>query len=305
MRSHLRTPDVRTHRNHHPRLHLRRPANLVGGAAALVAALLSTGCDSAPTAAAGEAKGAGAAFSAVRFAVDAHGGIQISGASRTAIEPAGTHMVSAGRAHPFARPAGKLLVVLRHWPQARTERASRAGARAPELLPPEEVRAETGFLVDTAQWVRADLDGHPLQWLRRDTIRIDTTNATPGDLARLTLSAPHGGRSGQPTPPPSGPACAGLDQRSNRSVVLPAVEAGAPVTDVLASLRTQCLKVQYASHSGGARPGTVRQILVPLTGQPLAVAVVPPPDGIEVPGRTSGSTVRVDLRRPATIVVTR
>ncbi|MFF1682037.1 hypothetical protein ACFVYG_39075 [Streptomyces sp. NPDC058256] len=300
---------MRTHRHHHP----LRPANLVGGAVALVAALLSTGCDSAPTAAAGEAKGAGAAFSAVRFAVDARGGIQISGASRTAVAPAGTHALSAGRAHPFARPAGKLLVVLRHWPQARTERASRARARAPELLPPEEVQAETGFLVDTAQWVRADLDGHPLQWLRRDTIRIDTTNATAEDpgssiespLARLTLSAPHGGRSGQPTPPPSGPACAGLDQRSNRSVVLPAVEAGAPVTDVLASLRTQCLKVQYASQSGGARPGTVRQILVPLTGQPLAVAVVPPPDGIDVPGRTPGSTVRVDRRRPATIVVTR
>ncbi|MCX5557140.1 hypothetical protein [Streptomyces sp. NBC_00038] len=305
MRTHRHdNPHGDSHDNPHPPL--RHPATLVGAAAALVAALLGTGCDPAPgAAAASEAKGAGAAFSAVRFAVDARGGIQVSGASRTAVAPAGTHVVSAGRAHPFARPAGKLLVVLRHWPQAVTERASRAGARAPELLPPEEVQAETGFLVDTAQWVRADLDGHPLQWLRRDTIRIDTTNAASGDLARLTLSAPHGGRPGQPAPPPSGPACVDLDQRTNRNVVLPAVEAGAPVTDVLASLRTQCLKVQYASHSGGARPGTVRQILVPLTGQPLAVAVAPPPDGIDVPGRTPGSTVRVDPGRPATIVVAR
>ncbi|MFJ2826318.1 hypothetical protein ACIPC1_01675 [Streptomyces sp. NPDC087263] len=306
---------MRTHRHRNPHAHPRHPATLVAGAASLVAALLGTGCTSAPTTAADETKGAGAAFSAVRFEADARGGIQVSGASRTTVAPAGTHVVAAGRTHPFARPAGKLLVVLRHWPQARTERASRAAARAPEMPPPDEVQAETGFLVDTAQWVRADLDGHPVQWLRRDTIRIDTTNPAAGDLwdstgsgsrlVGLTLSAPHGGRSGQPTSPPSGPACAGQDQRTNRNVVLPAVATGAPVTDVLASLRSQCLKVQYVSHPGGARPGTVRQIQVPLAGQPLAVAVLPPPDGIEVPGRTPGSTVRVDPGRPATIVVTR
>jgi hypothetical protein len=175
----------------------------------------------------------------------------------------------------------------------------------PELPPPEEAPVETGFLVDTASWVRADLDGHPLQWLRRDTIRVDTTNAATGDTARLTLSALHGGRHGQPTPPPSARGCEGMDGWTDRRAVLPAVEAGAPVAAVLARLRTQCLDVQYASLPGAARPGTVERILVPLVCRSNVLAAVPPDGGIELPGRTPGSTVPVDPRRPATMVVAR
>jgi hypothetical protein len=244
-------------------------------------------------------------FSTVGFTLSSRGDIQLSGASRAAVSPAGAHPVSADRAHRFARPDDKLLVVLRHWPERRTDRASRA--RAPRLPPPEEPSIETGFLVDTANWVRADLDGHPLQWVRRDTIRIDTTNAAAGDRIRLTLSAPHGGRYGQRPPPPEDRVCEGLDPLVDRRVVLPAVESGDPVVDALAGLRKQCLDIQYASLNGDrdGRPGTVQRILVPLAGQPIVTAAVPPFDGTAVPDRMAGDTVLTDPSRPATIVVAR
>ncbi|MFG2793017.1 hypothetical protein [Streptomyces sp. NPDC048419] len=57
---------------------------------------------------------------------------------------------------------------------------------------------ETGFLVDTAGRVRADLGGNRLQWLHRDTLRVDAPDTAAGDLTRITLSGPHG----QPAPPP-------------------------------------------------------------------------------------------------------
>lgn len=186
MRSHPRSHDGRAHG------YRRHSTGLVAGAAALVAALLSTGCDAAP----GKASAEDVEFSTVRFTLGSRGDIQLAGASRATVGPAGAYPVSGGRAHRFARPEGKLLVVLRHRPQTRTDRASRGRVR--RLPPLEEPSVETGFLVDTANRVRADLDGHPLQWLRRDTIRIDTTNTAAGDLTRLTLSAPHGGRHGQP-----------------------------------------------------------------------------------------------------------
>ncbi|MFI1488080.1 hypothetical protein [Streptomyces sp. NPDC020747] len=299
MHAHQRTHDARTHPYSYPRL--RHPATLVGGATALVAALLAAGCDSAPDATTGAADDP--AFSTVRFELGPRGGIQVSGASRDAVAPAGAHPASAGRAHAFDRPDGRLLVVLRHWPEPGAERASRG--RVPRLPPLDEAAVETAFLVDTANWVRADLDGHPLQWLRRDTIRIDTTNVATGDTTRLTLSAPHGGRYGQPAPPAGNRSCEGLDDWATRDAVLPEVEAGAPLADVLARLRKQCLDVQYASLPGSARPGTVEQVLVPLAGRPDALVAVPPVGGVELPGRTAGSTVPVDPRRPATMVVAR
>ncbi|WP_307531715.1 hypothetical protein [Streptomyces umbrinus] len=297
MHAHRRTHHARTH----PYPRLRHPVPLVGGATALVAALLATGCGSAPDATTGAADDS--AFSTVRFELGPRGGIQVSGASRDAVAPAGAHPASAGRAHAFDRPDGRLLVVLRHWSGPGAERASRG--RVPRLPPLDEAAVETAFLVDTANWVRADLDGHPLQWLRRDTIRIDATNIAAGDTARLTLSAPHRGRDGQPTPPAGNRSCEGLDDWATRDAVLPAVEAGAPVADVLARLRKQCLDVQYASLPGGARPGTVERVLVPLAGRPDVLVAVPTVGGTELPGRTAGSTVLVDPRRPATMVVAR
>jgi len=289
MRSQLRIHDGRAHP------HTYRATALAAGAAALTTTLLATGCDGTTATASAQ----DTAFAAVGFTVGPRGDIRLSGASRTAIAPAGTHPVTAGRAHPFTRPAGSLLVVLRHWPDTRTERASRG--RAPRMVAPEEAAVETGFLVDTEDWVRADLDGHPLQWLRRATLRIDTTNTAAGDFARLTLSGPHGGRSGQPTPPPDDRACAHLDRWTNRSVVLPVVEAGTPVGTALARLRKQCLDVQYASLPGTGRAGTVSRAVVPLAGRPNA-AVVLPPDGV---AEGPGDTVRVEPARPATLVVTR
>ena len=303
MHAHQRTHHARTHPYSTSHLYprLRHPVALVGGATALVAALLATGCDTAPDGATGAADDP--AFSTVRFELGPRGGIQVSGASRGAVVPAGAHPAPAGRAYAFDRPDGRLLVVLRHWPEPVAERASRG--RMSRLPPLDEAAVETAFLVDTANWVRADLDGHPLQWLRRDTIRIDTTNVATGDTTRLTLSAPHGGRDGQPTPPAGNRSCEGLDDWATRDVVLPEVEAGAPVADVVARLRKQCLDVQYASLPGSARPGTVERVLVPLVGRRDALVAVRPGSSVELPGRTVGSTVLVDPRRPATTVVAR
>lgn len=290
MRSHPRPHDGRGH----PRP--RRPAALRTGAAALVAALLATGCE----AAAGQGVQEKAEpFTTVRFTLGAQGGVEVHGASSDTVTPAGSYTVSAGRAHPFARPDGRLLVVLRHWPETGSERASRG--RAPRLLePPEQSAVETGFVVDTTGWALADLDGHPLQWLRDDTIRVDTTNGAVGDLTRLTLSRSHGGRSGQPQPPPGDRDCEKPSQ-----TVLPAVEPGAPVTAVLTALRERCLDVQYAALPGPGRPGTVQRVHVPLTGHPVATAFLPPLDGTTTPGRTPGDKVHTDPSRPTTLVLTR
>ncbi|MFD3835433.1 hypothetical protein ACFWWC_04130 [Streptomyces sp. NPDC058642] len=294
MRSHLRPYDGRGH----PRPH--RTAALATGAAMLVAALLATGCEAATTKAAPEAVPEKAeAFTTVRFTLGPRGGVQFHGVSRETVTAAGSYAVSAGRAHPFARPDGRLLVVLRHWPESRTERATRG--RAPRrLVPPEEAAVETGFLVDTADWVRADLDGHPLQWLRDDTIRVDTTNGTVGDLSSLTLSGPHGGRSGQPVPPPGDPACEKPSQ-----LVLPSVEPDTSVTAVLTRLRARCLDVQYATRPGKGTPGTVQRVYVPLAGHPVAAAFLPPLEGTTAPGRMPGDKIRTDPSRPTTVVVTR
>ncbi|MFC8664631.1 hypothetical protein [Streptomyces sp. NPDC057199] len=310
MHAHQRTRDTRTHPHSHPHEHRqlhshsypRHPVVLVGGVTALVAALLVTGCDSATDATSGPAAD-DPAFSTVRFELGSRGGIQVSGASRDTVAPAGAHPASAGRSHAFDRPDGRLLVVLRHWPEPVVERASRG--RASRLPPLDEAAVETAFLVDTANWVRADLDGHPLRWLRRDTIRVDTTNVAIADTTRLTLSAPHGGRYGQPTPPAGNRSCEGPDDRATRDAVLPEVEAGAPVADVLARLREQCLDVQYASLPGSARPGTVERVLVPFAGRPDTHVAAPPGGSIALPGRAAGSTVLVDPRRPATMVVAR
>lgn len=190
-------------------------------------------------------------------------------------------------------------LVLRHWPEARTERASR-GRTPPRLVPPEVAAVETGFLVDTAEWVLADLDGHPLQWLRADTIRVDTTNAAVGDLSRLTLSGPHGGRSGQPVPPPGDPTC----EKPSR-LVLPPVEPDASLTAVVTRLRARYLDIQYATLPGKGTPGTVQRVYAPLAGHPTAAAYLPPLEDTTAPGRMPGDTVLTDPSRPTTVVVTR
>lgn len=267
----------------HP--HRRRPPVLVAGAVPLVAALLATGCDAPSTATTAAEE---EAFSGVRFTLGPRSGIELSGASREAVTSAGSYPVTNGRAHPVTRPADKLLVVLRQWPQS--ERASRGTAR--RMSPPDEPAIETGFLVDTVDWTSAELDGHSLQWLRRDTIRIDTTNATVGDRTRLTLSGPHGGGPGQGETPSDNRACEGVDPSVNRHAVVPEVQPGASVASALARLREQCLDVQYASLPGG-RPGTVRSIAVPVAGQPNAAAVEP------------GDTVLTDPSRPVTVTVNR
>ena len=278
----------------------RRTAVLAAGAGALTTVLLATGCDD-PQAAA--SAGGESTFSAVRFSLDARGGIAISGASRTAVTPAGSHPATAGHAYRFDRPGDRLLVVLRHWPGSGTARASRG--RLPRQWPPEEQAVESGFLVDTAGWVRAGLDGHPLRWLRRDTIRVDVTNTAAGDLTRLTLSGPHGGGSGPPVPPPGTRVCARLDAYTPRRAVLPKVEQGTDVRTALARIRGLCLDVQYASGPGAGRPGTVRQILIPLAGRFAPSAAVPAEDGSPLPGEAPGDRVLLDPSRPATVILTR
>ncbi|MFJ8779126.1 hypothetical protein [Streptomyces sp. NPDC102476] len=99
---------------------------------------------------------------------------------------AGDRAVTGGRAYPFDRPPGKLLVVLRHWPSPSGQRAARDAVRL--LPPPDDVAIESAYFVDTGDWAPAELDGHPLRWLRRDTIRVDATKAGAVGRTHLTLS---------------------------------------------------------------------------------------------------------------------
>lgn len=265
------------------------------GAGALTTVLLATGCDGAPADSASGEK----AFSAVGFTFGARGDIAIHGASRAAVTPAGTYPVTAGRAYRFVRPGDRLLVVLRHWPESRTKRASLE--RPTRQLPPEEQPVETGFLVDTASWVRAGLDGHHLQWLRRDTIRVDATSTAAGDLTRLTLSGPHGGGPGQRVPPPTTHACTHLDPDTPRRATLPDIERGTDVTSALTRLRALCLNIQYATTPGTTHPGTVHQILLPLADQHTPSIAIPTDHTTPLPN----AQPLLDPSRPATLILTR
>ena len=280
-----------------------RGAALAAGAGVLAAVMLATGCDgTAATASAG----ARASFSTVRFTVGGPGGdVQLSGMSRSAVRPAGSHTVTAGRAHRFTRPEGRLLVVLRHWPAARIERASRG--RLPRMRPPEESAVETAFVVNTAGWVRADLDGAELQWLRGDTIRVDATNTAAGDVTHLTLSGPYGGRSGQPVRPPGTRACTRSDDDDTaaRRATLPDIEAGSTVPKALGRLSSLCLDIQYTSRPDSGRPGTVHQVLIPLATHPTATAALPPPPAATPSAPGPGERALLDPTRPATVVVAR
>jgi len=276
----------------------------LAGAAALVAALLTTGCDGAPATAEAASDSTVTEFSDVRFTLGSHGGVRIGGESRAAVRSVGAFTSAEGRAHPFTRPDDQLLVVLRHWPAPYTpERASRGRVSRP--WPPEEPSVESGFLVDTADRVRADLDGHPVDQLRRGTIRIDVTGVDADDLVRLTLTASRGTTGPARPGEAAAPACEGLDRRTSHRVVLPTIEPGTPVRDAAQALRKQCLDIQYASLPDNGPSGTVRRVLVPIAGQPLTAAVLPPPDGTAPQGHAPGDRVSTDLSRPATVVVAR
>ncbi|MEU9322897.1 hypothetical protein AB0D91_03655 [Streptomyces canus] len=287
MRSHPHRPDGRTH----------RPAALVAGAVPLALALLATGCEASTIPTATDAQ-ADDTFSSVRFTLGARGDIQVAGMSRTAVTRAGDRTVSGGRAYPFDRPPGKLLVVLRHWPSPSGQRAARDAGRL--LPPPEDAAIESAYLVDTGDWALAELDGHPVQWLRRDTIRVDATKAGAVGRTHLTLSGPRGRR-----PLPDGRACEGVDPAVNRYVVLPEVESGAAVPEVLARLRERCLDVQYVSMPGGGHRGTVRSIEIPVAGHTAPVAELPPPDGSPAQGRLPGDKILTDPSRPTRVTVIR
>ncbi|MET9454014.1 hypothetical protein ABZY05_02810 [Streptomyces canus] len=280
------------------RSHPHRPAAPVAGAVplALALALLATGCEASTTPTATDHT-----FASVRFTLGARGDIQVAGASRTAVTRSGDRTVTGGRAYPFDRPPGKLLVVLRHWPSG--VRAARDAVRL--LPPPDDVAIESAYLVDTGDWALAELDGHAVQWLRRDTIRVDTTKAGAVGRTHLTLSGPRGSRPGRITPPPDARACDGIDPAVNRYVVLPEVESGAAVPEVLARLRERCLDVQYVSMPGGGHRGTVRSIEIPVAGHTAPVAELPPTDGSPAQDRLPGDKILTDPSRPTRVLVTR
>ncbi|WP_329241899.1 hypothetical protein [Streptomyces canus] len=285
--------------------HPHRPAALVAGAVplALALALLATGCETSTTPTATDAH-ADDMFSSVRFTLGARGDIKVVGTSRTAVTRAGDRTVTGGRAYPFDRPPGKLLVVLRHWPSgASGVRAARDAVR--QLPPPDDVAIESAYLVDTGDWTLAELDGHAVQWLRRDTIRVDTTKAGAVGRTHLTLSGTRGSRPGQVTPPPHARACEGVDPAVNRYVVLPEVESGTTVPEVLARLRERCLDVQYVSMPGGGHRGTVRSIEIPVAGHTAPLAELPPTDDSPAQGRLPGDKILTDPSRPTRVLVTR
>ncbi|GLP66604.1 hypothetical protein TUSST3_32250 [Streptomyces sp. TUS-ST3] len=290
---------MRSHPHHRPDGRAHRHAVLVAAAVPLVLALPATGCDTSTTSGAAGAR-ADAAFSSVRFTLGARGDIEVAGASRTAVTRAGDRAVTGGRAYPFDRTPGKLLVVLRHWPQG--QRAARDAMRL--LPPPDDVAIESAYLVDTGDWALAELDGHPVQWLRGGTIRVDATKAGAVERVHLTLSGPRGSRPGQVTPPPDDRACEDVEPGVNRYVVLPEVESGTAVPEVHARLRERCLDVQYVSMPGGAKRGTVWWVEIPVAGPAAPVAELPPPtDGTPTHTPVPGDNILTDPSRPTTVVV--
>ncbi|WP_405721506.1 hypothetical protein OG607_10085 [Streptomyces sp. NBC_01537] len=168
--------------------------------------------------------------------------------------------------------------MLRHWPR----RESTAGA-AP---------VESGYPVDTAGWLRAELDGHPLEWVRSGTVRVDATYGKVGHTTRLTLHT-------RGRPRPGGGATCTPDPHRPRRIVLPHIAAGAPVAEVARRLRAKCLDVQYASRSADAPPGTVSSVVIPTTARAGDVAILPSD------GSPARRTVWVHPLSPATMIVAR
>lgn len=215
------------------------------------------------------------AFSPVTFTLDSSGKITVS-VGRSFVTPIGVFSVDAGVGHQFEiNPKGYLTAVFRY-------------------LSPKQGLVEAGYLIRTDRRVEPSLDGQSLAAAKGGTLRIDATEAEPGETTELTVSD-----TPQDSPVPSASASAACPDSGAVDVVLPEVSAGDSVTDTVAKLTAACLQVQYAAEESDASEGAVTRVEIPTTG-PEGTVQLPRPDET-APG--PGDKVEAAADQAATVFV--
>ncbi|MEV1078669.1 hypothetical protein AB0I98_10515 [Streptomyces sp. NPDC050211] len=209
------------------------------------------------------------------FTLDASGKITVS-VAKNFVTPIGIFSVETGVEHQFdINPKGFLTAVFRY-------------------LDPERGLVEAGYQIKTDRRVEPALDGQELAPAQGGTLRIDATDAEPGETTELTISD-----TPQDTPVPSASASACGDSGSVE-LELPEVSAGDAVADTVAELSAACLEVQYAVEEvTEPEDGTVVRVEIPTTGPEGKVQLPPVDDGAPGPGdkvtasRAQAATVHV------------
>ncbi|WP_143659280.1 SH3 domain-containing protein [Streptomyces sp. SA15] len=189
--------------------------------------------------------------------------------------PIGIFSVDAGVEHQFSvNPKGYLTAVFRY-------------------VKPKLGLVEAGYLIRTDHRIEPELDGQSLAAAQGGLLRVDATEAEPGEVTRLKISdVPQD----TPVPTASASTCPGS---GSTEVELPEVSAGDSVEDTVAELAAACLNVQYASEAADADEGTVSRVVVPTTVPGGEVQLPPADDGAPGPG----DKVTTDERRVATVFV--
>ncbi|KUL38309.1 SH3 domain-containing protein [Streptomyces regalis] len=216
------------------------------------------------------------AFAPVTFTLDSSGKITVS-VGRSFVTPIGVFSVDAGVEHQFEiDPKGYLTAIFRY-------------------VSPKQGLVEAGYLIRTDRRVEPSLDGQSLAPAKGGTLRIDATDAEPGETTQLTVSD-----TPQDSPIPSASASAACPDSGALELVLPEVSAGDSVTDTVTKLTAACLKVQYATEETDAsEEGAVTKVEIPTTG-PEGAVQLPRPDET-APG--PGDTVEAALEQAATVFV--
>jgi hypothetical protein len=214
------------------------------------------------------------AFSPITFTLDTSGKITVS-AGKAIVTPIGIFSVDAGVEHQFSvNPKGYLTAVFRY-------------------VKPKLGLVEAGYLIRTDHRIEPELDGQSLATAQGGLLRVDATEAAPGEVTRLKISDLP-----QDTPVPTASAST-CPEPGSTEVELPEVSAGDSVEDTVAELAAACLNVQYASETADADEGTVSRVIVPTTVPGGEVQLPPAGDGAPGPG----DTVTTDARRVATVFV--
>ncbi|SDO34129.1 hypothetical protein SAMN04487981_11044 [Streptomyces sp. cf386] len=190
--------------------------------------------------------------------------------------PIGVFSVDAGVEHQFEiNPKGYLTAVFRY-------------------LSPKEGLVEAGYLIRTDRRVEPSLDGQSLAAAKGGTLRIDATEAEPGETTELTVSD-----TPQDSPVPSASASAACPDSGAVDVVLPEVSAGDSVTDTVAKLTAACLQVQYAAEESDGSEGAVTKVEIPTTGSAGTVQLPRPDESAPGPG----DKVEASVDKAATVFV--
>ncbi|MFE0252412.1 SH3 domain-containing protein [Streptomyces sp. NPDC059010] len=192
--------------------------------------------------------------------------------------PIGVFSVDAGVGHQFEmNPKGYLTAVFRY-------------------VSPKRGLVEAGYLIRTDRRVEPALDGQSLAPAKGGTLRIDATDAEPGETTRLTVSD-----TPQDSPVPSTSAPGTCPDSGVLDVVLPEVSVGDSVTDTVTELTAACLRVQYASEESDASEGAVTKVEIPTTGPEGTVRLPRPDETASGPG--PGDKVEVAADQAATVFV--